>query len=121
MPGTMRARSALRRRRSPRVSLLLGLGAVSLTLSALALWGYEHDPRVRFHMQATWGDLRALVVKQPDVVPTPAHIFSVPTLAPTATPPATVPVTATRRPSPSPGPTASATPPPTATPEPPTP
>src|SRR5688572_30328211 len=98
MPGTMRARSALRRRRSPWVSLLLGLGAASLTLSALALWGYQHDPRVRFHVQATWGDLRVLVVKQPDIVPTPARAFSAPTLAPTANPPATVSATATRQP-----------------------
>ncbi len=115
----MRSHPALRLIRTNWILILAGLLSLSV-LSSVALWAaYELDPRVRFRVQEAWGEMRAMVVTQAEVVPTPVLMAGGPTLAATPTPWSTATAAPSATPSPLPGsPTA---PPPTVTPIPPTP
>ncbi len=103
----MRSHTANRVFRSYWLFLLVGLAVAALLGGLAGLWAYDHDSRVRFHVQETWASLRGLVVPQPEVVPTPVRLASAPTFAPSPT--ATLPPTATPGPTTSRGPSASPT------------
>ncbi len=81
----MRASLPLRALRSAWLYLVIAVGVLVLSAGLLGRWSYDNNSWVRFHVQEWLGQARNLVVKQPDVVPTPSNRVAAPTFAPTAT------------------------------------
>jgi tetratricopeptide (TPR) repeat protein len=114
--------SSLPRRilRSPWLYVAAGITTLVLLFGVLAgSWLYDHDDRVRFHVQNYWSQLHELIDPQPEFAPTAAVAqASLPTIAPTATPTASPTPTITSTPLPGPTSTPTASPTPTITPTP---